>query len=732
MARGRGPSFTPSEALSHDLPQNGKELTMCRRFLIMAVIWTLMATMIGRAQPPADDTRAERLDLRSLAGRSASVAPIPGTPGSVRVTFQPAEWPSVNLAAPKDMTWNWKSHGFLMLAVRNPEEHEIELGVRIDDDISADGNTHCRSAQARLKAGESTVLSFPLHKVDPMAHGMRGLPAHLGSRGLNPSGRGPFDPAHVMALQLFLHRPGSPRTLEIQSAQLAPPLSLDGIVDPLGQYAKADWPGKVQSESDMVHRHELEAADLKAHPAPVDRDRFGGWREGPRQQATGFFRTARLDGKWWLVDPDGALFISLGVDVVTPNESTIITGRESMFTGLPVPGDPLARHFGTVRGIHSGPVKEGRSFNFYAANLERTYGPEFLPRWRETTLNRLKSWGFNTIGNWSDSRVERNGQVPYVATVSVSGNHARVGSGSDYWGKMHDPFDPKFADHVQLSLQWVVSRARTDPWCVGYFVDNELSWGGFGDEGGRYGLALGALSLPATSSPAKRAIVDQLRKKYVDISKLNESWKTSLSGWQALEAPWQPAAGQAAWTTTFKTDLGAFVKELARTYFKTIRDRLKAVDPNHLYLGCRFAWRTEEAVAAAAETCDVVSFNIYERQVNPAKWAFFQDLGRPVIIGEFHVGALDRGMFHPGLVAAADQNERAAIYTSYVESVLKNPALVGCHWFQYVDEPLTGRAYDGENYNIGFVSVTDTSYPELVTAARAIHSQAYQVRSGSK
>ncbi len=357
----------------------------------------------------------------------------------------------------------------------------------------------------------------------------------------------------------------------------------------------------------------------KPIPRLPDRDRFGGWRDGPKQQATGFFRTVKQNGKWWLVDPDGALFISLGVDVVTPNESTIITGRESMFTGLPMPGDPLARHFGTVRGIHSGPVKEGRTFNFYAANLERTYGPEFLPRWRETTLNRLKSWGFNTIGNWSDPRVERNGQVPYVATVSVSGNHARVGSGSDYWGKMHDPFDPKFAESVQSSLQWVVSRVKRDPWCLGYFVDNELSWGSFGDEGGRYGLGLGALSLPAASSPAKRAIVDQLKKKYVDISKLNEAWKTSLSGWQALEAPWQPAAGQAAWTTAFKADLAAFVKELARTYFKTVRDRLKAADPDHLYLGCRFAWRTEEAVAAAAEFCDVVSFNIYDRQVDPGE-----------------------------------------------------------------------------------------------------------------
>jgi hypothetical protein len=316
--------------------------------------------------------------------------------------------------------------------------------------------------------------------------------------------------------------------------------------------------------------------------------------------------------------------------------------------------------------------------------------------------------------------------------VTVYGNHARLGSGSDYWGKMHDPFDPKFAETVQSNLERVVSRVKGDPWCLGYFVDNELSWGSFGTETGRYGLGLGALSLAASASPAKRAMLDQLKKKYAEISQLNDAWKTHLSGWQALEESWKPVAGQAGWSPAFKADLGAFVKELARTYFKTVRDRLKAADPDHLYLGCRFAWRTDEAVAAAAEFCDVVSFNIYDRRVDPGKWGFIQNLNRPVIIGEFHAGALDRGKFHTGLVAASDQQERAAIYTDYVESALKNPALVGCHWFQYVDEPLTGRAYDGENYNIGLLTVTDTPYTELVAAARAVHRRAYQVRSGSE
>ena len=52
--------------------------------------------------------------------------------------------------------------------------------------------------------------------------------------------------------------------------------------------------------------------------------------------------------------------------------------------------------------------------------------------WKDITLRRLPSWGFNTFGNWSD-RFYKNGRVPYVASVGIWGDHARVSSGSDYW-----------------------------------------------------------------------------------------------------------------------------------------------------------------------------------------------------------------------------------------------------------------------------------------------------------
>jgi len=181
--------------------------------------------------------------------------------------------------------------------------------------------------------------------------------------------------------------------------------------------------------------------------------------------------------------------------------------------------------------------------------------------------------------------------------------------------------------------------------------------------------------------------------------------------------------------------MGAFVKELALRYFRTIRETLKKYDPNHLYLGARFAWlvredfawTTQEVEDVAAQYCDVIGFNVYLPRVD-ARWDFLKRLDKPAIIGEFNMGALDRGMFYPGIVGASSQTDRARIYREYVRSVVDHPSFVGCHFFKYGDEPLTGRR-DGENFNTGFVTVTDSIYPEMVAAAKTVHAEVYRRRA---
>ena len=88
-----------------------------------------------------------------------------------------------------------------------------------------------------------------------------------------------------------------------------------------------------------------------------------------------------------------------------------------------------------------------------------------------------------------------------------------------------------------------------------------------------------------------------------------------------------------------------------------------------------------------------------------------EGVDKPVIIGEFHFGALDRGMFHTGPGArrpASRSGPRPTRPTS--RGALDNPLIVGTHWFQFGDQATTGRG-DGENYQIGFLDVCDTPYP---------------------
>ena len=172
-----------------------------------------------------------------------------------------------------------------------------------------------------------------------------------------------------------------------------------------------------------------------------------------------------------------------------------------------------------------------------------------------------------------------------------------------------------------------------------------------------------------------------------------------------------------------------YLKAFAQRYFRTIAEALHQHAPNQLYLGCRFAATPSPAVEACAEFADVVSFNFYKTVLAAEDFAALAPLDKPAIIGEFHFGALDRGLFHAGLGVTSNQDARAAAYTSYLQSAVENHLVIGTHWFQYVDEPITGRWFDGENYNIGFVDVADTPYPELVNAATAIHREVYQRRS---
>ena len=104
-------------------------------------------------------------------------------------------------------------------------------------------------------------------------------------------------------------------------------------------------------------------------------------------------------------------------------------------------------------------------------------------------------------------------------------------------------------------------------------------------------------------------------------------------------------------------------------------------------------------------------------------------LDMPIMVGEWHFGALDAGLPAAGIGHVPDQLARGQAYRVYVEDAAAKPWCVGVHYFTLYDQSAIGR-FDGENYNIGFVDTCSRPYPALAAAARLSHERLYQVAAG--
>lgn len=133
---------------------------------------------------------------------------------------------------------------------------------------------------------------------------------------------------------------------------------------------------------------------------------------------------------------------------------------------------------------------------------------------------------------------------------------------------------------------------------------------------------------------------------------------------------------------------------------------------------------------AGWEFFDVFSLNCYAFDPTP-EMDFVKNAGvdLPIMIGEFHAGALDRGLPATGLKGVKNQQERAKLWRLYVEKCAAHPYGVGAHWFQYNDQFCLGR-FDGENYQIGMVDVCMQPHVELFAAAKESSEILYQVKNG--
>jgi hypothetical protein len=152
-----------------------------------------------------------------------------------------------------------------------------------------------------------------------------------------------------------------------------------------------------------------------------------------------------------------------------------------------------------------------------------------------------------------------------------------------------------------------------------------------------------------------------------------------------------------------KTDARNLARDFSETYFSMARSELKAFSKDHLYLGCRFNAAGSETVRAAGKYSDVISANQYLYRALPLQYGA---TSKPIMISEFHFAKTDGRSLGGGLRSAIDAQQQARLLKAYMMEAVEHPQILGAHWFQYRDQCVGGR-YDGENYSIGLVDITD-------------------------
>jgi hypothetical protein len=445
------------------------------------------------------------------------------------------------------------------------------------------------------------------------------------------------------------------------------------VVNEFGQYNLGEWEGKVHS------LEELREKWLAEDNEPVDRakynySRFGGYLQARLDEGTGFFRTAKVDGRWWFVDPEGYLFLSHGVNCVSPGGGGGVyrlEHRANLYKEIPLE-DPDQT---STRRRASAP-------SFGHRNLAWRYGEDYQDKAIDNIITRMDRWGLNTIANWSSSRVYDRSQKAFTLQLR------NIGIEGELMG-LADVYAPDFMENIDKAVRATVEPYRDNPWLLGYFTFNEPS---FLDRE----LRLCDLILDGKDRPIKTALQQHLSMKDTPESRIQ------------------------------------FIHQTFRIFIETVDNALEKHDPNHLTLGIRFGQQAEnEILELCKDVFDVFSFNCYDLYPRKEMLDRFSEVtGKPLFIGEYHFGTVDRGMAQ-ALWQVNSQKERGVAYRYYTEQGYAHPGLIGTSWFQWCDQDLTGRRNDGENYNCGLVDVTDLPYPFLVEAVSETALRLFELHSGN-
>jgi hypothetical protein len=216
--------------------------------------------------------------------------------------------------------------------------------------------------------------------------------------------------------------------------------------------------------------------------------------------------------------------------------------------------------------------------------------------WADETLQRLKTWGFTTVGAWSDQQTLRQSLEMTLCLTPVL--HMGSTAGAPWW----DMWDPKIIKRMDDVAREQILAVRNHPRLLGYYSDNEMGW---------WNATLFKMTLEqAPGSGQRKRLIQLLRDSY------GNDWQKLLKDFEPENASnWRELSRGGMLYVRPEGDgiklMRRFLGLLAERYYQLVQQIIRKYDQRALILGDRYqSFYYPEVARASVPYVDAISSNL--------------------------------------------------------------------------------------------------------------------------
>lgn len=407
-------------------------------------------------------------------------------------------------------------------------------------------------------------------------------------------------------------------------------------------------------------------ADTSATRYKSVTNKYGSRIDKPRQEATGRFYTKKINGRWWIIDPEGYIHYERSTTSVRKGSSS----------------------------------RNNTAWNGRFGSNEK---------WMQITQAELAEIGFHGTGAFctdtyrliqehnsrhSDNPMTLSPSFGFLANFRREYNYEYPGGTADNAVGLvfYDGWEQFCEDYFKTALAPYINDKNV----LGFFSDNEIN---FSSNNSRILDRFLAIGDPL--DPARKAADDFMKSK-----------------------------GATTVTNALNSEFAGIVAEKYYKGVKDAVDTVdpgmmylgSRLHGTPKYL--------QGIIEAAGRHCDIVSINYYGRwsvELNDrvAEWETWSDA--PFLITEFYTKGMDTDLPNTSGAgfAVRTEKDRAYAYQHFTLGLLESKSCVGWHWFKYQDDD--GADNNGHPANKGIYDNRYKMYPYLGKYMKNLNYNVYEL-----